>query len=156
MKRLRPNLRRSLQKNWNPSPTFELKVGYSGNKASVTVQVPTANWFAKERSGGLRIWCAPSAEKANSSQSYIHIECKESEYKINFNLDSFENLVELAPITVGGIEMTGREYDNIGMHWIEYYGQIAESVLVSVKLTGVDFSEGTETEALVKSLTFEA
>lgn len=152
-----PKIASSTPAGTNPveEKKFDLKVGYTDKKASATVQIPTANWFANERSGGLRIWCAPTAEKAESSQSYIYVECKESEDKINFYLASFTNLVELAPITVGGVEMKGRTYDNIGMHWIEYYGEIGEGVWVSIKLTGVDFSTGTETEAIVLGMTFE-
>ena len=50
--------------------------------------------------------------------------------------------------------MKGRTYTYIGMDWIEYYGQLNDSVWISVRMSGVDFSEGTETEAIVNSLEF--
>ena len=50
--------------------------------------------------------------------------------------------------------MQGRTYDNIGMHRIEYYGEIEGGVWVSIRMSGVDFSAGTETEAIVTGLTF--
>jgi hypothetical protein len=153
-----PKIASSTPAGTNPveEEKFVLKVGYTDAKVSVTAKIPTANWYAFEKNGAVRIYCAPSAEKAESSGSYILIECKESEDKINFYLDSFENLVELTPKTISGIEMTGREYDNVGMHWIEYYGEIAEGVWASIKLTGVDLNEGTETEAILIRLTFAA
>ena len=136
--------------------TIDAKVGFSGKKVAVTAEIPNANWFPEERSGSVRIWCAPNAEKADSSQSYIIVECKESLDKIDFYKSSFENLAELEPRTIAGTEMQGRTYRYVGMDWIEYYGEIAEGVWVSIRLTGVDFSEGTETEAIVMSLTFSA
>ena len=116
----------------------------------MTAQIPTKNWYPQKSC----IYCAPKAEKADYSQSYFKIECKESLEKIDFYKDSFENLTELEPRTIGGIGMEGRSYKNVGMNWIEYYGEIAEGVWVSIKLTGVDLSEGTETEAILTSMTF--
>ena len=151
-----PKLASSTPAGTNPteSATFAIKVGFSGPKVDVTAQLPVKNWYPNARSSTLYIYCAPRAEKADCSQSYVKIECKESLEKIDFYKDKFENLQELAPRTIGGIEMAGRSYRDVGMDWIEYYGEIAEGVWVSIKLTGVDFSEGTETEALVLGLTF--
>ncbi len=140
--------------NATEAATFTVKVGFSGPKVDVTAQVPVKNWYPNARSSTLYIYCNPRAEKADYSQSYIKIECKESLEKIDFYKDKFENLSELAPRTIGGIEMQGRSYRDVGMDWIEYYGEIAEGVWVSIKLTGVDFSAGTETEALVLGLAF--
>ena len=120
---------------------------------NVTVDLPTKNWYP-DKASSLYIYCAPNAERADRSQSYFKIECKESLDKINFYQDKFENLAEIEPRTIGGIEMQGRTYKYIGMNWTEYYGEIAEGVWVSVKLSGVDLSAGTETEAILMSMTF--
>ncbi len=50
--------------------------------------------------------------------------------------------------------MPGRSYHNVGMDWIEYYGEIAEGVWVSVKLSGVDASAGSEADAILNSIVF--
>jgi len=151
-----PKVASSTPAGTNPTETqtFEAKVGFSGPKVNVTAQIPNKNWQPKASSGSVYIYCAPNAKKADSSFSYFKIECKESLDKIDFYKDSFENLTELAPRTIGGIEMQGRSYKNVGMDWIEYYGEIAEGVWVSIKLTGVDLSEGTETEAILMNFTF--
>lgn len=150
-----PKMGSSTPAGTNPteSVTIDAKVGYTDAKVAVTVAVPKANWFAEERSGSVRIWCAPSAEKASSSQSYIIVECKESLDKIDFYQSSFENLTELAPRTIAGVEMQGRAYYYIGMNWVEYYGEIADGVWASIRLTGVNTAEGTETMAIVDSIT---
>ena len=71
-------------------------------------------------------------------------------------MEVIENLQEIESRTIGGIEMKGRTYTYIGMDWIEYYGQLNDSIWISVRMSGVDFSEGTETEAIVNSLAFAA
>ncbi len=150
-----PKIASSTPAGTNPTEkqTFELKVGYSDPKVNVTVDLPTKNWYP-DKASSLYIYCAPNADKAENSHSYFKIEFKESLDKIDFYKDSFENLTELAPRTIGGIEMQGRSYKNVGMDWIEYYGEVAEGVWVSIKLTGVDLSDGTETEAILMSMTF--
>lgn len=147
-----PKVASSTPAGTNPTETqtFEVQVGFSGPKVNITASIPTKNWYLQKK----YIYCAPNAERADYSSSYFKIECEESLEKIDFYKDSFENLEKLEPRTIGGIEMQGRSYKNVGMDWIEYYGEIAEGVWVSIKLTGVDLSAGTETEAILMSLTF--
>ena len=151
-----PKIASSTPAGTNPTEkqTLETKVGFSGPKVSVTVDLPTKNWYPDAGSSSIYIYCAPNAERADRSSSYFKIECKESLEKINFYQDKFENLAEIEPCTIGGIEMQGRTYKYIGMNWIEYYGEVAEGVWVSVKLSGCDLSAGTETEAILMSMTF--
>lgn len=150
-----PKIASSTPAGTNPteSQTLEGKVGFSGPKVNVTAAIPTQNWYP-EAGSSIYIYCAPNAERADRSNSYFKIEFKESLEKIDFYKEKFENLTELEPRTIGGIEMQGRSYKYVGMEWIEYYGEIAEGVWGSVKLTGVDMSEGTETEAILLSLMF--
>lgn len=151
-----PKIASSTPAGTNPTETqtFETKIGFSGPKVNVTAEIPAKNWHPHAGSSSIYIYCAPNAERADRSSSYFKIECKESLDKINFYLDKFENLVEIEPRTIGGIEMPGRMYHYIGMDWVEYYGEIAEGVWVSINMSGVDLSEGTETEAILMSMTF--
>ena len=135
--------------------TYEIEAGVSGQKVAVTAQVPTENWYPTERNGGIRYCSAPNAEKAEESSCCILVEGKASLDGINSDLSKFENRKNLKPYTIGGVKMKGRAYRYIGVDWMEYYGEIAENVWISVRMSGVDFSAGTETEALVQSLTFE-
>lgn len=136
------------------SVVSEIEIGTTKAMLTVTADVPTENWYPIERSGAVRYYSAPSAEKADESQSYILVESKPSVDSINFYREKFEELKTLEPRTIAGVEMQGRSYRYIGMDWIEYYGEIAENVWISIRLTNVDFSAGTETEALVMSLAF--
>ena len=61
---------------------------------------------------------------------------------------------DLGTRTIGGVGMKGLRYERYGMEWTEYYGQVTDGVWASIKLTGVDLSAGTETDAIVNSLTF--
>ncbi len=136
------------------SVTLETKIGFSGPAVAVTASVPTENWFAKVQSSSIRYNNAPTESAVNSNSPGIRIECKESLEKIDFYKDSFENLVELGSRTIGGIPMQGRSYKNIGMEWIEYYGEVAEGVWASIKLTGLDPYAGSEADAILGSITF--
>ncbi len=132
--------------------TFEGKCG--STVINVGAELPTKHWYGYKGSFDIRFYCAPDEENAKNSYSYFKIEFAESEEKINSDADGYEDLTELAGRTVGGIEMTARSYKKYGMDWVEFYGCVTEGVWVSVKLTGVDLSAGTETEAILNSLTF--
>lgn len=138
----------------SPVEHVDLEQKCSGKTIVVGAEVPTKGWFAFKGSFDIRICSAPFEKNAKDSYSYIKIEFEESENKINSDADGYDNLTALPARTVGGIQMTGRSYQKYGMDWTEYYGQVADGVWVSIKLTGVDLSAGTETEALLDSLTF--
>ena len=124
--------------------------------AAVTAELPTVGWTGVEKSDNVYLYSAPDPEKCEESHSYLLISFRDSLDRIDFYRASFENLAELESRTVGGVELSGRSYRYVGMDWIEYYGEVKDGVWVSVKLTGVAFSPGTETEAIFESLTFAA
>lgn len=132
--------------------TFEGKCG--GTVVNVGAALPTKNWYGYKGSFDIRFYCAPDEENAKYSYSYFKIEFAESEEKVHSDDDSLENVTELAGRSIGGVNMSGRSYKLYGMDWVEYCGQIADGVWARVKLTGVDLSAGTETEAILNSLTF--
>ena len=130
------------------------KIGFS-TKVPVTVTLPSGNWCTKEGSTAY-IYNVPDESKAYSDTPRIQFEFKESEDKINFYLDSFENLQALEGRTIGGVETVGRSYKYVGMDWVEFYGQISDGCWVAVKLSGVDYSAGTEADAILNSVVFGA
>ena len=136
------------------SVTLEGKIGFSGPKVPVTAEVPTINWAAVMKSSSPCYYSTPDPKKVSSNTPHIEIGFYESEEKINFYFDKFENLAALENRSIGGIEMVGRSYSYIGMEWIEYYGQLSDGIWVSIKLTGVRFETGTQTEAIVNSISF--
>ena len=134
--------------------TLEGKVGFGPTKVPVTATLPESGWCAEARSSTVYFYNVPDPSKAYSDTPRVSCEFEDSVDHINFYLDSFENLQELEPRTIGGIEMPGRSYKNVGMDWVEFYGEIAEGVWVSVKLSGVDYSAGTEADAILNSIVF--
>lgn len=149
-----PKIGSSAPAGSSPVSAVTLENKCSGKTIAVTAEVPEQHWFAYRGSFDLRYYCAPNEEQAKNSYSYIMIEFFESEEKINGNIETYENAEELAARTIGGVGMKGVRYQRYGMDWVEYYGSLADDVWASIKLTGVDLSAGTETDALVNSLTF--
>lgn len=133
----------------------EAKVGYTSAKVVVSADLPIENWFQSLSSSSVRYSNAPTEKSVNSNTPGIRVECKESLEKIDFYKEKFENLKELAPWTISGIQMLGRSYKYIGMEWVEYYGQVADGVWASVTLTGVDPYSGSEAEAILNSITIK-
>ena len=68
--------------------------------------------------------------------------------------DSFENVEELATRTIGGVEMAGRTYKNVGMWWTEYYGEMPTGGWLAIKISGVDIDPDTEGDTVLNSITF--
>ena len=149
-----PKVGSSTPAGTNPTEQITLETKLKDKVISVIAQVPTVGWVTEAKTGEVRYYSVPRPEKKSSNSPSIRIEFKESLEKIDFYKDKFENLVDLDARTIGGVEMAGRSYKYVGMDWIEFYGEIAEGVWAAVKLTGVDFSAGTETEALVDSIAF--
>ena len=134
--------------------TLEGKIGFGPARVPVTATLPESGWCTKSYSSTVYFYNVPSIDKAYSSSPRISCEFYESLDKINFYLDKFENLEELDARTIGGIEMQGRSYKYVGMEWIEYYGEVAEGAWVSVMISDVDISEGTEGSSILSSIVF--
>lgn len=56
--------------------------------------------------------------------------------------------------TIGGVEMAGRTYKNVGMLWTEYYGEMPTGGWLAIKISGVDIDPGTEGDTILNSVTF--
>ena len=61
---------------------------------------------------------------------------------------------ELAPRTIGGVELAGRTYKKVGMLWTEYYGEMPTGGWLSIRISGVDIDPGTEGDTILNSVTF--
>ena len=60
----------------------------------------------------------------------------------------------IADRTIGGVEMAGRTYKNVGMWWTEYYGEMPTGGWLAIKISGVDIDPGTEGDTVLNSITF--
>ena len=57
-------------------------------------------------------------------------------------------------VTIGGVELAGRTYKNVGMLWTEYYGEMPTGGWLAIKISGVDIDPGTEGDTILNSVTF--
>lgn len=120
---------------------------------NVKFAVPAAMWIVDERSDDeLRLYNT-AVEDNNAPR--ITIKVQSTLDRINFYLDSFENLADIESRTIGGLEMTGRTYDNIGFHWTEYYAELPNSCWVSVSIIDISTDAGSEGEAVLNSISFK-
>ena len=70
----------------------------------------------------------------------------------DFYKDKFENYKEIGTREIGGIEMTGRTYKNIGYEWTEYVGQVEDGKALSIGVVKVDLVEGTFGDRILNSI----
>lgn len=135
--------------------SFQVEEYLSHIVTTVNFTLPESMWVAKAPNDTLYIYNVESLDKAYSNSPRIQFVMKQSLEKINFYLDTFENLQELESRVIGGIEMQGRSYKALGMEWIEYYAELPNGVWVSVQISRTSVEPGSEGSAILDSVTFE-
>ncbi|MBR2328470.1 MAG: hypothetical protein IKA58_01115, partial [Clostridia bacterium] len=124
--------------------------------ADFTFTLPERGWVLEVYSDStIYLYNVPTPDDAYSNSPRIQFELKENLDKINFYKDDFEKLKEIDSRTIGGIEMKGRTYKNVGMEWTEYYGELPSGVWVTCKISDVDISAGTEGAAILDSVSIK-
>ena len=122
----------------------------------LNVTCPDQGWYksASTSFGDLKLFPTDDPSNIFSGDPRILFELQRDLDKINYYYDSFENVEELAPRTIGGVELAGRTYKNVGMWWTEYYGEMPTGGWLSIRISGVDIDPGTEGDAVLSSVTF--
>ena len=121
----------------------------------LNVTCPDQGWYKSATSfGDLKLFPTDDPSHIFSGDPRITFELKSGLDKINYYYDSFENVEELTPRTIGGVEMAGRTYKNVGMWWTEYYGEMPTGGWLSIRISGVDIDPGTEGDTILNSVTF--
>ena len=122
----------------------------------LNVSCPEPGWYksASTSLGELRRFLTDDPSHIFSGDPRITFELKSGLDKINYYYDDFENVEELAPRTIGGVEMAGRTYKNVGMLWTEYYGEMPTGGWLAIKISGVGIDPGTEGDTILNSVTF--
>jgi len=120
--------------------------------ADFSFAIPESGWVVDVPSRTLYLYNVPTKEDAYSNSPRIQFELKENLDKIDFYKDQFENLKEIAPRTISGIEMAGRTYKQHGMEWIEYYGELPNGIWVTVKISRTSIEPGSEGSAILDSV----
>ena len=117
---------------------------------------PDQGWYKRvsPRFADVNLFPTDDPSHIFSGDPRIIFELQRDLDRINYYYDSFENVEELAPRTIGGVEMAGRTYKNVGMWWTEYYGEMPTGGWLSIRISGVDIDPGTEGDAILNSVTF--
>ena len=117
---------------------------------------PDQGWYkdATNSFGDFKLYPTDDPSNIFSGDPRILFELQRDLDKINYYYDSFENVEELAPRTIGGVELAGRSYKKVGMWWTEYYGEMPTGGWLSIRISGVDIDPGTEGDAVLNSITF--
>ena len=123
---------------------------------TLNVTCPDQGWYksASTSFGDLKLFPTDDPSNIFSGDPRIVFELQRDLDKINYYYDSFENVEELAPRTIGGVELAGRSYKKVGMWWTEYYGEMPTGGWLSIRISGVDIDPGTEGDAVLSSVTF--
>lgn len=121
----------------------------------LNVTCPDKGWYKSATNfGDFKLFPTDDPSHIFSGDPRINFELKSGLDKINYYYDSFENVEELTPRTIGGVEMAGRTYKNVGMWWTEYYGEMPTGGWLSIRISGVDIDPGTEGDTILNSVTF--
>jgi len=122
----------------------------------LNVTCPDKGWYkpATNSFGDFKLFPTDDPSNIFSGDPRILFELQRDLDKINYYYDKFENVEELAPRTIGGVEMAGRTYKNVGMLWTEYYGEMPTGGWLSIRISGVDIDPGTEGDTILNSVTF--
>ena len=122
----------------------------------LNVTCPDQGWYkpATNSFGDFKLFPTDDPSNIFSGDPRILFELQRDLDKINYYYDDFENVEELAPRTIGGVELAGRTYKNVGMWWTEYYGEMPTGGWLSIRISGVDIEPGTEGDAVLSSVTF--
>ena len=121
----------------------------------LNVTCPDQGWYKSATSfGDFKLFPTDDPSHIFSGDPRINFELKSGLDKIDYYYDDFENVEELAPRTIGGVELAGRTYKNVGMWWTEYYGEMPTGGWLSIRISGVDIDPGSEGDAVLSSVTF--
>ena len=123
---------------------------------TLNVTCPDQGWYksVSPRFADIKLFPTDDPSHIFSGDPRITFELQSGLDKINYYYDDFENVEELAPRTIGGVEMAGRTYKNVGMLWTEYYGEMPTGGWLAIKISGVDIDPGTEGDTILNSVTF--
>ena len=122
----------------------------------LNVTCPDQGWYKAATNSFRDFKLFPTDDPSHifSGDPRIVFELESGLDKINYYYDDFENVEELTPRTIGGVEMAGRTYKNVGMWWTEYYGEMPTGGWLTIRISGVDIDPGTEGDTVLNSITF--
>ena len=131
--------------------TLTLKTFGGSDTLDVEVEYPEKGWARKDGSSDVKLYNTEDLNKTFGA-GFIQFTFKKNVEDFDFYKDKFENFKEIGTREIGGIEMTGRTYKNIGYEWTEYVGQIRDGAALSIGAVKVDLDEGTFGDRILDSI----
>ena len=130
--------------------TLTLKTFGGSDTLDVEVEYPEHGW-AREDGSDIKLY---NTEDLNNTfgAGFIKFSFRKDVADFDFYKDKFENYKEIGTGEIGGIEMTGRTYKNIGYEWTEYVGQVRDGKALSIGIVKVDLDEGTFGDRILNSI----
>lgn len=126
--------------------------------ANISFTLPESGWKIKNPDSSARtlyLYNVKDPSNIFSGDPRIEFNLKESMETVDQYKDKFENLREIDPRIVGGIELKGRTYKYVGMEWTEYYGELPNGGWLSLLVSEISIEPGSEGDAVLNSVTFE-
>ena len=125
-------------------------------EATVMFKIPEGAWCVDPGvRSSFEIINNPTTDNVPFRTPYIKVELFETSESLNYYEKDFENLTELESRTIGGVTMNGRSYKNVGIEWIEFYGQIPSGGWISIRLAYMSADPGSDCSNILDSMSFK-
>ena len=125
-------------------------------EATVMFKIPEGAWCVDPGvRSSFQIINNPTTDNVPFRTPYIKVELFETSESLNYYEKDFENLTELESRTIGGVTMNGRSYKNVGIEWIEFYGQIPSGGWISIRLAYMSADPGSDCSNILDSMSFK-
>ena len=125
-------------------------------EATVMFKIPEGAWCVDPGvRSSFQIINNPTTDNVPFRTPYIKVELFETSESLNYYEKDFENLTELESRTIGGVTMNGRSYKNVGIEWIEFYGQIPSGGWISIRLAYMSADPGYDCSNILDSMSFK-
>ena len=82
----------------------------------------------------------------------MKFEIKGSEDIINTYSNIYENITEIAPRTIGGVQCVGRTFTRYTVPYTEYYGMMDNGLWLDICILELDVTPGSEVDAILNSV----
>lgn len=123
---------------------------------TITVDVPAEGWWTKGDDEEVTVfYLVNTPEKTsfvNSGDPQMKFEIKGSEDIINTYSNIYENITEIAPRTIGGVQCVGRTYTRYTVPYTEYYGPMDNGLWLDICILELDVTPGSEADAILNSV----
>ena len=130
-----------------------ISVSQERNGITVTATIPSQTWVSEDGPFGFNLYSLHTFDSVYSGSPRISINIEPDIEKFDLHIEHFENIESIENRIIGGIDMIGRTYTNVGMDWIEYRGMVDADHAVSVNSSKIDISSG-EGNDVMNSIVF--